>query len=86
MRRFILIMVALSFVAVALSGCATGGGGSTTTQGTAAPAGQPAQSPIVGKWKLTEDNGPIDGVSVGDLFLLEQVFSRKTPAPAPRPQ
>jgi len=35
---------------------------------------------------LTEDNGPIDGVSVGDLFLLEQVFSRKTPAPAPRPQ
>jgi len=33
---------------------------------------------------LTEDNGPIDAVGVGDLFLLEQVFSRKTPAPARR--
>jgi hypothetical protein len=59
MRRFILAMMTLSFVASVLSGCASGGGGSATTQGTAAPATQAAKSPIVGKWKLTEDNGPV---------------------------
>ncbi|MFO1184887.1 MAG: hypothetical protein U1E56_08875 [Bauldia sp.] len=33
---------------------------------------------------LTDDNGPIDALRVGDLFLVEQVFQRRTPAPAPR--
>lgn len=33
---------------------------------------------------LTDDNGPIDAVRVGDLFLVEQIFQRRTPAPAPR--
>jgi hypothetical protein len=76
MRRFILVTVALSFVALALSGCATGGGGSATTQGTAAPAGQSAQSPIVGKWKLTEDNGPVPAKMHDTVeFLADGTFN-----------